>query len=164
MQKGAITMDIFLLMNLAQSFGGRVCCCLLAGRGKPRKRRHFHLIWRLGVAASLQRAGLCIPHVVGRRASWAGGGCSQPEPGRLSPGGAGSKGLRDHTRACQSQSTGEHAVGFWSQVRTRAGASQGFALVLDGDVLPERAYGRYPHGIRGASCGLRLHIWQVRKE
>lgn len=68
--------------------------------------------------------------------------------------GAGSKGhpgLRDHVRACQSQSTGEHAVGFWSRVRTRAGASQGFALVLDGDLLPERVYGRYPHSIRVAS-------------
>jgi len=37
MQKGTITVDIFLLMNLAQFFGGRVCCCLLAGEGKLRK-------------------------------------------------------------------------------------------------------------------------------
>lgn len=32
MQKGTITIDIFLLMNLAQFFGARVCWCLLAGK------------------------------------------------------------------------------------------------------------------------------------
>lgn len=31
-QKGTITIDIFLLMNLAQFFGARVCWCLLAGK------------------------------------------------------------------------------------------------------------------------------------
>lgn len=103
MQKGTITVDILLLTNPAQSFGGRVCCRLLAGRGKLRKPWCLHPAWRFGRALQERdfasrtrrgggRAGL------GRR--W------WPERGRLLPGGwehgAPSGGWRD--RACRLMS------------------------------------------------------------
>lgn len=44
MQKGTITMDIFLLMILIQFFSGKVCWCLLIDTGKLRKHWCFQFI------------------------------------------------------------------------------------------------------------------------
>lgn len=56
MQKGTITIDIFLLMNLAQFFGARVCWCLLAGKRRAEKAGIIHLVWNLSLPASPGRA------------------------------------------------------------------------------------------------------------
>lgn len=106
MQKGTITVDIFLLMNLSQFFGGRVCCCLLAGEGKLRKPWYFHLSWRFGLAASLQGAGLCHPRSGKDELGWRvmlvarAGSAATHEAGSK-----GHLGLRDHTRRLISEAT-----------------------------------------------------------